>query len=392
MNYLDLFSGIGGFHLGILQAGVKIDKCYFSEIDQFATKLYQKRFPTAIPLGDIKNIKGAELGTIDFITGGFPCQPFSVAGKRRGTQDDRYLWPETIGIIREAKPTWCLLENVRGLLTINEGMVFEEVCLDLERAGYETQTFLIPACAVNAPHRRDRVWILAYSGHRDGQRIKDKREPNRQIPGAEDAFKHKRPDSNDRKGITLDSLSNQHRGRGAQIRETESIPREHRQTLCSGWISGANKVASDTIGNGYKKRHQETRGTLREGEQGRMRQSAGENSFFTNPDIRRQEKQEQQTTRGKQYSGNVTNTKSSRQQGGLNRQRKVEFWGSGAGADWLEAATELCGVDDGLPARMDGFELSKSRHRVERLKSLGNSVVVPLVAEIFRMIKEVDYQ
>jgi site-specific DNA-cytosine methylase len=101
--------------------------------------------------------------SIDIICGGFPCQPASVAGNRKGTADDRWLWPEMLRVITEVKPTWCVLENVPGLLTLEQGLVFENCCLALESEGYEVQPFIIPACAVNAPHRRDRVWIIANS-------------------------------------------------------------------------------------------------------------------------------------------------------------------------------------------------------------------------------------
>lgn len=100
---------------------------------------------------------------IDLLTGGFPCQPFSQAGRRKGTDDNRYLWPEMFRVIREFQPTWIIAENVRGLLTWNEGLVFEQVCTDLESENYEVQPFIIPACSVNAPHRRDRVWFVAHN-------------------------------------------------------------------------------------------------------------------------------------------------------------------------------------------------------------------------------------
>ena len=101
--------------------------------------------------------------TVDILTGGFPCQPFSVAGKRAGTDDDRHLWPEMFRVIKEFHPRWVIAENVRGLINIENGMAFEQVCLDLESIGYTVQAYIIPACAVDAPHRRDRVWIVANS-------------------------------------------------------------------------------------------------------------------------------------------------------------------------------------------------------------------------------------
>ncbi len=117
-----------------------------------------------------KHIEGGGSGTIDLITGGFPCQPFSTAGKRRGTEDDRHLWPEMFRIIREVHPRWIVGENVVGLLTWNKGMVLEGVLADLGSAGYEAWPFVIPACGQNAPHRRDRVWIIAHSRSGDAGR------------------------------------------------------------------------------------------------------------------------------------------------------------------------------------------------------------------------------
>ena len=104
---------------------------------------------------------GCELPEV--ITGGFPCQPFSVAGRQKGSGDNRYLWPEMFRVIKEFKPRWIIAENVRGIVNIQDGVVFENVCTDLESQGYETQTFIIPAAGVGAPHRRDRVWIVANS-------------------------------------------------------------------------------------------------------------------------------------------------------------------------------------------------------------------------------------
>ncbi len=103
------------------------------------------------------------MGAVDLVTGGFPCQPFSSAGKRLGTEDDRHLWPDMLRVIRESRPRWIIGENVAGLLTWDGGLVLEMVLADLESAGYEAGAFVIPACALNAPHRRDRVWIAAHA-------------------------------------------------------------------------------------------------------------------------------------------------------------------------------------------------------------------------------------
>ena len=140
-----------------------------SEINKYAEKVYHKRFPKSRCLGDIREVRWEE-GQCDLLTGGFPCQPFSVAGKRRGKADDRSLWHEMFRAIREVHPTWILGENVTGIIN----MELEQVCLDLEGEGYEVQPFIIPACAIGAPHRRDRVWIVGYNDEYRNEREKRK--------------------------------------------------------------------------------------------------------------------------------------------------------------------------------------------------------------------------
>lgn len=131
------------------------------EIDKYCQKVLAKNFPNVKKYTDIKNFSGYPYrGAIDIITGGFPCQPFSVAGKREGKDDDRALWHEMYRSIREIRPPWVIAENVPGLLTIERGMVFEQVCTDLENEGYQVQPFILPACGVNAPHKRDRIWFV----------------------------------------------------------------------------------------------------------------------------------------------------------------------------------------------------------------------------------------
>jgi DNA (cytosine-5)-methyltransferase 1 len=162
MRHLSLFSGIGGFDLAASWLGW--ENVLQVEIDPFCRKVLSKNFPNVKKHKDIKTLNATKYaGSIDVISGGFPCQPFSVAGDRRGTEDDRYLWPEMLRIISEVKPAWIVAENVRGLITIESGLVFEQIILDMENIGYKVQPLIIPACGINAPHRRNRVWIIAHA-------------------------------------------------------------------------------------------------------------------------------------------------------------------------------------------------------------------------------------
>jgi len=195
---LDLFSGIGGFSLAASWVwGDELEIVAFVEIDKFCQKVLKKHWPEVPIIEDIREVTGEKIRGliadtksereyrkvgnfeqercwmfesdsgyqqtehIDLLTGGFPCQPFSCAGKRKGRADDRFLWPEMLRVIREVHPTWVIAENVGGLFTQEQGVVFGQVLSDLEAEGYEVQPFLIPACAKNAPHRRDRWWIVA---------------------------------------------------------------------------------------------------------------------------------------------------------------------------------------------------------------------------------------
>ena len=156
---------LGGFSLGLERTG-NFKTVAFCEIDKFCTLILQKHWKGVKIYNDVKEIKKERLEadgipSPDVITGGFPCQPFSVAGKQAGTSDDRHLWPEMFRIIQEFTPRWVVGENVKGITNIQDGMVFETVCTDLEGAGYEVRTFNIPAAGVGAPHRRERIWIVA---------------------------------------------------------------------------------------------------------------------------------------------------------------------------------------------------------------------------------------
>lgn len=162
MTHGSLFSGIGGFDLAAHWMGW--DNIFHCEWNPFGQKVLKHHFPNSISYNDItKTDFSIHEGSIDIISGGFPCQPYSTAGLRKGKADERHLFPEMLRAIKEIKPRWIIGENVRGLVSWNGGMVFNEVCDDLEREGYEVQPFLIPAAGVNAPHQRQRVWFIAYS-------------------------------------------------------------------------------------------------------------------------------------------------------------------------------------------------------------------------------------
>ena len=164
LKVLDLFSGIGGFSLGLESTG-GFETIGFVEKDSFCQKVLKKNFNNINIEGDIRNVRGEKYAA-EVITGGFPCQPFSVAGKRKGTDDDRYLWDEMLRVIREVKPRWIIGENVEGIININKGVVLRQVQTDLENEGFKVQCLVIPASGIGAWHQRKRVWIIANSNAR----------------------------------------------------------------------------------------------------------------------------------------------------------------------------------------------------------------------------------
>ena len=157
MKLGSLFSGGGLGDFGFMAAGMEIR--WQCEIDEYCQKILQLRYPDSVKYTDIKKLKGNELEPVDIITGGFPCQPFSVAGSQKGTSDNRYLWPEMLRVINEVKPRWVIGENVPGIIN----MALDQVCSDLEASGYEVWPIVFPSHALGAWHKRDRLWIVGYS-------------------------------------------------------------------------------------------------------------------------------------------------------------------------------------------------------------------------------------
>lgn len=158
LKVLDLFSGIGGFSLGLERTG-GFETVAFCEIEPFCQKVLLKHWPNVPIFDDVRKLKGGDVGRVDVICGGYPCQPFSLAGKREGERDDRHLWPEVRRILYETRANWFLGENVVGHIS----MGLDSVLSDLEQDGYTAQPFVIPAAGVGACHRRERVWIVANS-------------------------------------------------------------------------------------------------------------------------------------------------------------------------------------------------------------------------------------
>ena len=288
MNHLDLFSGIGGFSLALEKVGFKT--IAFCERDEYCRLLLQKHWKGVKIYNDIKKLEGKDIEEkVDILTGGFPCQPYSVAGKQKGTDDDRYLWPEMFRVIREVKPTFIIAENVRGLINIQDGMVFETVCSDLESEGFEIQPFIIPAAGVGAPHKRERVWIVGYSKHNGSLTSKIKRGYNKADAGTEE-----------RQNKTIES-------------ERTSRSRD-------------NEIMEDT------------RRTLRQGSEFRKE----------NEDESREENANQSKRSSSTSEHHVADSKGVHVQGQQDRSGQEQSWGE----SWWEFEPNVGRVADGVPGRV----------------------------------------
>lgn len=235
-----LFEGIGGFPLAAILTGNT--PVWSNEIDPWCCSKLRKNFSHRIIEDDIRNIGKQNLEPVDIITGGFPCQPFSVAGKRKGKEDVRHLWPENFRIIKELRPKVFFGENVTGII----GMALEEVLSDLESAGYETETFVVPACAVGAMHQRNRVWIVAYS---HSIRWQDEQEENEQLLC--DRIRNSKTQK--QKGNEFERGTIEH---GAILSDTSSIRREQSGHSRQRWTGFENGSSNDggTLSNSNSSR------------------------------------------------------------------------------------------------------------------------------------------
>ena len=319
LKLLDLFSGIGGFSLGLESTGY-FETIAFVEKDKFCQQVLKKNFKNIPIESEVRNIKGDRYAA-DIITGGFPCQPFSVAGKRRGTDDDRYLWDETIRIIRECKPRWFIGENVEGIINIQEGMVLRQVQDDLEKEGFQVQCLVIPASGIGAWHQRKRVWIVAHSN----------------------------------------SNRDRHEIRGSNGEEKE-IQREYREKdNTTGKPFGADTNVSNT--NSFGHRGWSSEGCTNErwaflAREQEGREMGSETSRcdvdVSNSNIEGLEGHELQSDNEQQRQKTSTDSSTEEQH------------------TWWQAQSRICGIPDGISFSVD-------KNRANRIKSLGNSIV-PLIA------------
>lgn len=237
MIHGSLFSGIGGFDLAAEWMGW--ENVFQVEWDSFCQKILAKNFPNVKRYGDIKEFDGTKYrGLIDIISGGFPCQPYSLAGKQKGKADDRHLWPEMLRAIREIAPLYVVGENVLGIVSWSKGLVFHEVQTDLENEGYEVQSVILPACAVNAPHRRERVWFVAYASSKRCNNRSD----NRKKRHIQTNFGITEKDKSERKGrigriSEIGSINTDTNSNGLQRNIPEPQTQRNADRLCSvvGW-------------------------------------------------------------------------------------------------------------------------------------------------------------
>ena len=372
MKHIGLFEGIGGFSLAARWMGW--ETIAWCEWNPFCQQVLKHHFPKANAHEDItKTDFTIYRGQCDILTGGFPCQPYSQAGKRLGKEDDRHLWPEMLRAIREIQPSWVVGENVRGLTNWNGGMVFDEVQADLEAEGYEVLPFLLPACAVNAPHRRDRIWFVAYansSASTKGNNGRGEYKFNDRVSlrtiNCTSSKITTNTDSNGQHGS--DSQHEINTGKAGEyalndiervvITNTDSAPTKPAISTGRNVLTGAlQQVAPDT-----ENIRQKPSGAARTGRAGFT--NGGSNGLVTNPDSERFTGKEYRTKEPGLYSEHCK------------------------GNGWHNFPTEspVRGRNDGISAGLAGIAFSK--HRNESIKAYGNAIVPQVALQIFKAIQQ----
>ena len=401
LKLLDLFSGIGGFSLGLESTG-GFETIAFVEKDDFCQKVLKKHWPNITIEGDIRNVKGDKYEA-DIITGGFPCQPFSVAGKRKGTDDDRYLWDETIRVVRECKPRWFIGENVEGLININNGVVLRQVQTDLEKEGFEVQCLVIPASGVGAWHQRKRIWIMGYSKHNgcsstkikgSNKKTNDNSEKRKNQTSEFERTSGPTNNGNVRMDVT-NTKSIGHRGWSSQEckngewsffqREQEGREMGSEIKGCNGNVSNSESISSNDgrYGNNSKEKQIQ----LKAG-----RESSSTNVSNSNTGFSIGENKEIQTRRTSINNGSETLSNSNNERlqrldsKSIIQEQKLGLFTNkdDEGREtWWQTQSRICGVPNGV-----SFELDKNRNN--RIKSLGNSIVPQIVRQLGFAILEAE--
>jgi DNA (cytosine-5)-methyltransferase 1 len=368
LKLLDLFSGIGGFSLGLESTGY-FQTIAFVEKDKFCRQVLQKNFNNIPIEEDIRNVRGSNYAA-DVITGGFPCQPFSVAGKRKGTADDRYLWDETIRVVAECKPRWFIGENVEGLININNGMVLRQVQTDLEEQGFQVQCIVIPASGIGAWHQRKRIWIIAYNlsySNNNGSYRSQRNETEQSSNKQEDrlSFRDDKDVPNTHNSRDRTSQNDINKDWEKDIKGREELT-QFKSSGHSKDVSNSNsrlrrgrgtefKNRDDREGWFYSKEEKQTRNDIRS-------EAIGCDDIPGKATI--------QHTNNQRCEELNTSKKSNKQ--GFN---SGEFNSTETIKTWWQTQSEFCGVPNGI-----SYELDKDRS--SRIKTLGNSIVPQIARQI----------
>lgn len=363
MTHASLFSGIGGFDLAAEQMGW--ENVFHVERDPFCQSVLKHHFPNSLPYGDITKFDATDFrGRVRVLSGGFPCQPFSAAGERKGDADDRHLWPEMLRVISEIMPTYVVAENVRGLLSWNNGVQFQAVQTDLGNLGYQVFPAVLPAAGVGAPHRRDRIfWICRLDAvitdyERDGCKPCH--------PGSADAS-------------NANALRLQQRTDSGEVGRGQS-------KVCEEGNQFAEPIkATRAAWDATNANDQECQ--RRSGASECERQEAEQRGHGVLGSVTRLSQESDATySDGNGLQGGVP-TNEHRQQPGTEESAEERVpYGSDARLPFQRFPTQppVCGGDDGLPTELDGITFSKWRR--ESIKAYGNAVCVPLVKAIFEVI------
>jgi len=442
MTHASLFSGIGGPEVAAAMLGWK--NLFHCEINPFGRAVLEYWFPKSKSYEDITKTSFTEWrGKIDVLTGGFPCQPFSYAGKRGGREDERYLWPEMLRAIDEIRPTWVVGENVAGITTMVEGWLLSEVgsgssmfaednevhdwlveqtftiekiSKDLESLGYSVQPVLIPAAAVRAPHRRDRVFIIASNSqglHRDGGIGHEGESGRDSVPEFGDGGREKTiadtygwrsgeiqtpvysglPDGNipicesgqwDATNPTDLGLPNAIKP-GAEGKICREMVKEGDNAECRLSIktAGRRRAPSDTNCKG-----------LQESEQSRRREDSEETGSGVDDRVERSGSDGPSA-----YTDSGGYARAEKRRG--EREREYAFWGNrellqenkwryDENGDWVPTVSPVHRGNDGLPFSLDDLAISATKWRTESLKAYGNAIVPQVMYRIFQAIESIE--